>query len=157
PVRSFAFIDAGQTLFVGCRGARLYPIPPELPDDLERVAAWVEVITGLRLDKQQGLIQVLDNEAWLKRREQLTQLGGPPETGRDQGVDPILFGPDPAARARSFMARKQWRAAEGAFDEAARVRPSNLPLVIERGDLYTRRGLWSEAAAYYATTVKRYP
>ena len=33
---------------------RLFPVPPDLPDELERVAAWVEVITGLRLDKQQG-------------------------------------------------------------------------------------------------------
>jgi hypothetical protein len=28
---------------------------------------------------------------------------------------------------------------------------------MERGDLYAHRGLWSEAAAYYATTVQQYP
>jgi tetratricopeptide (TPR) repeat protein len=128
-----------------------------LPDDLERMAAWVEVITGLRLDKQQGLIQVLDNAAWLERRERLTQLGGPPETGRDQRLDPILFGPDPTARAESFIERKQWDAAEAAFDEAARARPFNLSIILQRGDLYAKRGLWREAAAYYATTVRKYP
>ena len=131
---------------------RLFPVPPELPDELERVATWVEVITGLRLDKQQGLIQVLDNAAWLERRERLMQLGGPPETGPEQRLDPILFGPDPTARARSFMERKQWDAAEAAFDEARRARPFNMSIVVERGDLYAHRGLWSEAAAYYATT-----
>jgi WD40 repeat protein/tetratricopeptide (TPR) repeat protein len=157
PLRGFGFIDDGKTLFVGCRAARLYPIPPDLPDDLERLAAWVEVITGLTLDKEHGLIQVLDNAAWLERRQRLMQLGGPPETGREQRLDSILFGPDPTARARSFLERKQWDAAEAAFEEAARARPFNLAIVLERGDLYAKRGLWSEAAAYYATTVKRYP
>jgi tetratricopeptide (TPR) repeat protein len=128
-----------------------------LPDELERIATWVEVITGLRLDKQQSLIQVLDNAAWLERRERLMQLGGPPETGPEQRLDPILFGPDPTARARSFMERKQWDAAEAAFDEAMRARPFNIWIVLERGDVYTRRGLWSQAAAYYATTVTKYP
>jgi WD40 repeat protein/serine/threonine protein kinase/tetratricopeptide (TPR) repeat protein len=157
PLRSFGFIDDGQTVFVGCRAARLYPVPPDLPDDLQRVATWVEVITGLTLDKEHGLVQVLDNTAWLERRERLMQLGGPPETGPEPRLDPILFGPDPTARARSFMDRKQWPAAEAAFDEALRARPSNLPLLIARGDLYAARGLWSEAAAYYATTVKQFP
>jgi tetratricopeptide (TPR) repeat protein len=128
-----------------------------LPDELERISIWVEVITGLRLDKQQGLIQVLDNAAWLERRERLMQLGGPPETGPERRLDPILFGSDPAARARSLMERKQWDAAEAAFHEAMRARPFNIAIMVERGDLHTRRGLWSEAAAYYATTVKKYP
>jgi tetratricopeptide (TPR) repeat protein len=121
------------------------------------VAIWVEVITGLRLDKEQGLIQVLDNAAWLERREQLMKLGGPPETGPDPRLDPILFGPDPTARARAWMERGRWDAAEAAFDEAMRARPFNIAIMVERGDLYARRGLWSQAAAYYATTVKKYP
>ena len=156
-VRRVAFLADGKTLFTGSSVSRLFPVPPDLPDELERVATWVEVITGLRLDKQQGLIQVLDNAAWLERREQLMQLGGPPETGPEQRLDPILFGPDPTARARSFMERKQWDAAEAAFDEAMRARPFNISIVVERGDLYAHRGLWSEAAAYYARTVKQYP
>src|SRR5262249_44159084 len=59
--------------------------------------------------------------------------------------------------ARSFMERKQWDAAEAAFDEAMRARPFNISIVVEQGDLYARRGRWSEAAAYYSTKVKRYP
>jgi tetratricopeptide (TPR) repeat protein len=121
------------------------------------MAAWVEVITGLRLDKQQGLVEVLDNGTWLQSRERLMQLGGPPETGPDQRLDPILFGSDPTARARSLMGRKQWDAAEAAFDEAMRARPSNMEIVLARGDLYTKRALWSEAAAYYANKAKQYP
>jgi tetratricopeptide (TPR) repeat protein len=55
------------------------------------------------------------------------------------------------------MERRQWDAAEAAFDEAMRARPFNVAIVEERGDLYTRRGLWSKAAAYYAEAVNQYP
>jgi tetratricopeptide (TPR) repeat protein len=55
------------------------------------------------------------------------------------------------------MERKQWDAAEAAFDEATRARPFNIAIMVERGDRHTRRGLWSQAAAYYATTVTKYP
>jgi tetratricopeptide (TPR) repeat protein len=156
-VRYVAFLGDGKTLFTQGPVSRFFSIPPDLPDELERMATWVEVITGLRLDEQQGLIQVLDNTTWLERRERLMQLGGPPDTGVEQRLDPILFGPDPTARARNFMVRRQWDAAEAAFDEAMRARPFNISIVAERGDLYAHRGLWSEAAAYYAGTVQQYP
>src|SRR5262249_42758941 len=55
------------------------------------------------------------------------------------------------------MERKQWDAAEAAFDEAMRARPFNIAIIVERGNLYAHRGLWSEAAAYYARAVKQYP
>jgi WD40 repeat protein len=152
-----AFPAAADPLFRLTSVSGIFPIPPDLPDELERIATWIEVITGLRLNKQQGLIQVLDNAGWLERRARLMQLGGPPETGPEQRLDPIVFGPDPTARARSLMERKQWGAAEAAFDEAMRARPFNLAIIVERGDLYTKRGLWSKAAAYYATKVKQYP
>ena len=48
-----------------------------LPDNLERVANWVEVLTGLTLDEN-GSIQILDNAAWLRGREKVKQQGGPP-------------------------------------------------------------------------------
>jgi WD40 repeat protein/tRNA A-37 threonylcarbamoyl transferase component Bud32/tetratricopeptide (TPR) repeat protein len=157
PVRVLGFLDQGRALFTHARDIRLFPVPPDLPDELERVAAWAEVITGLRLDKEQGLVRVLDNAAWLERREQLMLLGGPPETGPEQRLDPIHFGPEPTARARSYMERKQWDAAEAAFDEAERARPFNMAIVLERGNLYALRGLWCEAAAYYARKVEQYP
>jgi tetratricopeptide (TPR) repeat protein len=157
PVDPVAFLDDGKSLFTSSAECRLFAVPRDLPDEVERMAAWVEVITGLRLDKKQGLIQVLDNAAWLERREQLMELGGPPDTGPEPRLDPILFGPDPTARARSFIERKQWDAAEAAFDEAMRARPFNIGIMMERGDLYAKRGLWSEAAAYYATKAKQYP
>jgi tetratricopeptide (TPR) repeat protein len=156
-VRSVEFFPDGKTICMGSTVSRLLPVPPELPAEFDRVATWVEVITGLSLDAHQGLVQILDNAAWLERREQLAQLGGPPETGPDPRLDPILFGPEPTARARHFMDRNQWRKALAEFEEASRARPFNISIVIERGDLYATRGLWSEAAAYYATKLKQYP
>ena len=152
-----AFLHDGKSLYTGSWEYRLFAVPRDLPDEVERMAAWVEVITGLALDKQEGQIQVLDNAAWLAHHEQLMQWGGPPETGPDQRLDPILFGPDPTARAKIFMERKQWDAVEAAFDEAMRARPFNISIAVERGNLYARRGLWSEAAAFYARAVQQYP
>jgi hypothetical protein len=58
--------------------ARFWDVATErLPDDLERVANWVEVLTGLTLDDS-GEIQILDRDGWLERREAVNRQGGPP-------------------------------------------------------------------------------
>ncbi len=78
-VMSVAFSPDGNGFMTGAYDyrARLYRKVPELADDLERVAAWVKVLTGLTLDPGQGTIRVLDNAAWRDLREQLGQRGGP--------------------------------------------------------------------------------
>ena len=52
---------------------------PELPDDLPRVAAWVEASTGLTVGPD-GSPQILDTDAWHERVRRLEALGGPPVT-----------------------------------------------------------------------------
>ena len=47
--------------------------------------------------------------------------------GRRWQLDPILFGPEPAARARSLIERKRWVDAGKAFDEAVRAGHTTLP------------------------------
>ena len=83
-VTAVAFSPDGKAVVTGHydHRARLFRLAPGLPDDLERVATWVEVLTGLTLDAQQGSIRVLDNQAWLARSERLRRLGGPPEGWR---------------------------------------------------------------------------
>jgi eukaryotic-like serine/threonine-protein kinase len=80
-VTSVAFSPHGNDFLTAAFDykARLYRKVPELVDDLDRVAAWVEVLTGLTLDAGRGTIGVLDNASWLDRREQLARLGGSPE------------------------------------------------------------------------------
>ncbi len=68
---------------------------PDLPDDLPRVATWVEVLTGLALDEY-GDVQVLDRSGWLKRRERLAKLGGPPPTAGLLGQEGSHSPPRPA-------------------------------------------------------------
>jgi eukaryotic-like serine/threonine-protein kinase len=79
-VRVVAFSPDGKTILTGGDDGlvRFFSMFLEVPDDLDGVAAWIEVLTGLTLDAQRGSIQVLDNAVWLDRRERLKQLGGPP-------------------------------------------------------------------------------
>jgi WD40 repeat protein len=79
PVHDLAFSPDGKTILTGSadKTARLWHVAAELPDEPDRVAVWVEVLTGLEIDEA-GSARVLDNAAWLQRREQLTQRGGPP-------------------------------------------------------------------------------
>ncbi len=80
-VTSVAFSPNGDQFLTGAYDyrARFYRRVPELADDLERVTAWVEVLTGLSLSAGEGTLRVLDNPAWLARRGQLERLGGPPQ------------------------------------------------------------------------------
>jgi WD40 repeat protein len=78
-VKAVAFGPDGKTLITGSLNGNIqrWDVATELPDDLERVANWVEALTGLTLDET-GSIQLLDNAAWLRRREKVKEQGGPP-------------------------------------------------------------------------------
>jgi tetratricopeptide (TPR) repeat protein len=154
-----AFSPDGKTILTGDyhHGARLFRRVPELPDDPERVATWVEVLTGLTLDAGQGLIQVLDNASWRERRERLDQQGGPPESGNAERVDPILLGTNPLARGRVLIERGRWREAEAAFDDVVRARPYNASSWIERGRFHIARGQPGRAAADFTQAARLQP
>ncbi len=104
-VFAVAFSPDGKTILTGSHAgtARLWETPAPLPDDLPRLIAWVETLTGLELDEQ-GAIRVLDGAAWRQCRERLSQLGGPPPADTSWSRDPVLFGWDPTARARAWAA-----------------------------------------------------
>jgi eukaryotic-like serine/threonine-protein kinase len=92
-VRAVAFSPDGKAVITGSgdNTARLWAFS-ELPDDLLRLATWVEVVTGLELDEH-GAIQTLDNANWRERRERLDRQGGPPETGVRWRLDAIHVRP----------------------------------------------------------------
>ena len=62
-VWAVAFSPDGKTVLTGSDDgrARLWDVA-ELPDEFERVATWVEVLTGLELDGQ-GQVHTLDDAA----------------------------------------------------------------------------------------------
>jgi tetratricopeptide (TPR) repeat protein len=54
-------------------------------------------------------------------------------------LTPILFGPEPTARARAWIDRHRWVKAEAAFDEAALARPFDADIVLERARFHAAR------------------
>lgn len=157
-VSGLAFHPAGKSFLVG-DGAqtRIFRTVSDLPDDPERIATWVECLTGLTLDPQHGVIQVLDNAAWLTKHERLKALGGPPLTDVDPRLDPILFGPDPLARVRAWVQRGRWDAAEVAFDELMDARPYNAAHWLERGRFDLGRAQPAKAAAHFGQAILHLP
>jgi tetratricopeptide (TPR) repeat protein len=121
-----------------------------------RLKVWVETLTGLELDEQSG-IRVLDALAWTERRRQLRQLGGPPDTAKDQLLDPIFYGPDPTARAQNLVKQGRLSDAETAFAEAVCARRSLSAVWIERGKFNITRSQLEKAAADFANALDLEP
>ncbi len=75
----------------------------------------------------------LDDAAWREQRDRLASLGGAPTEAEPRWrLDPILFGPEPTARARAWAERKHWAMAEAAFTEAIDARPLDAAVRLER-------------------------
>jgi len=138
-VRAVAFSPDGKTILTGSEDhlARLWPVA-NVPDDLERVAIWIEAITALTLDSS-GQIKPLDRTAWLERHQRLEQLGGAPATIKLDRLDPVLFGPDPTARAKAWIKLGRWKMAEVAFSAALDARPLDTAIRLERAQFYSDR------------------
>jgi WD40 repeat protein len=81
-VRAVAFRPDGKTVMTGSadKTAQIREVASVLPDKLERVATWVEILTGLELDEM-GTARMLDDATWHLRRDKLERLGGPPVPG----------------------------------------------------------------------------
>jgi len=157
-VTSVAFSPDGKTILTGSYDttARLWDVPGVLPDDVSRLGAWIETLTGLELDER-GSLRVLDTAVWRQRRERLTELGGPPPSGAARLFDPILFGHAPTARADSRMKLGRWDEAEAACTDAIRARPLNRSVWSARGRFYISRVRPEQAAQSFAAAIRRMP
>jgi WD40 repeat protein len=84
-VNALAFSPDGKFLLTGARDgkARLFCAAPEVPDDLDRVANWVEVLTGMTLETRQGQLHFVDHASWLASCDRLAKWGGPPVSAWD--------------------------------------------------------------------------
>jgi WD40 repeat protein len=81
--RFVAFSPDGKhalTLTGGDEGrniARLWKVPAPVDGEAERIALWVQSLTGMELDSGDA-VRALDASAWQARLRDLQQLGGPP-------------------------------------------------------------------------------
>jgi tetratricopeptide (TPR) repeat protein len=157
-INAVAWSPDGKMILTGSDDttARLWRIA-ELPDDLPRLAAWVEVLTGLAIDERES-VHMLTTPEWLGRRHDLALLGGPPADETFGRHDPIHFGSDPTARVRSLVERGRWEAAEVAFQEALRARPDDAGfLAAEYGRSLLDHARPEMAATALAEAVGRSP
>ncbi len=152
-VASFSFnTDSRAIATWNGRTATLWHLPHEVDHELSRVKAWVETATGLAVNNDGG-IYALDHESWDERRKRLRQLGGSPTVASGWLRDPILYGPDPTARARVWVERERWLEAEDTFAEAIRARPLRASAWVERGQFYAMRSEPEKAAADFARAL----
>jgi len=71
--------DGSQILLTDLGRTQVWKAPPgPLDGSCERIACWVQVVTGMELDPTGG-INVLDAPTWQQRRLRLQELGGPRE------------------------------------------------------------------------------
>jgi WD40 repeat protein len=80
-VASAAFSPDGKTIliltFVHDTSAQLWSGPSIPGGDASRIAAWIQVLTGLELEDS-GSVRFLDAQTWQERQRLLDALGGPP-------------------------------------------------------------------------------
>ena len=157
-----AFSPDGRTILTHSFGqfkgveTRLWDVDDDLPDDLPRVVAWVEMLTGMTMDDH-GVVHLLDHAGWLECRQQLERLGGAPRAPADQWADPIIFGPDPPARARNLLEVGRWRDADDEFARVIRAWPLTFSFWDERGRIYIDHEQPETAAAIYVEAVTHLP
>ena len=130
---------------------------PELPDDLERVATWVEVLTGLALDARQGHDPGPRQRGLAGAPRAAGATRRPAGNGGRAETRSHPFGIDPPARGRVLMQRERWDEAEAAFDEVVRARPYNASSRLVRGELSIARSRFREAAEDFARAEELSP
>jgi WD40 repeat protein len=79
-VEAVAFSPDGRTVFTGSadKTARFWPVPIPVVGAIEKLRAWVQVLTSLELDTD-GQVRVQDAHTWQQNRRRLDELGGPPK------------------------------------------------------------------------------
>ncbi len=136
------------------QNARLWEAPPgPLEGEQARILCWTEVITGLRLDSDDG-ISSLDSDQWEQRYHCLQELGGPPTTAAPPLREPPA-GTD-FSRSMKLAIRGRERAASGELDEAAADFAYAMKCVEGSHTLRTQIACWWTQSADRSFDFERY-
>jgi Flp pilus assembly protein TadD len=121
-VQSVSFHPDGRRILTGTADgyANIWSMPEPTDADVERLALWSNVATGMEIDAK-GAIQIIPHESWARRRGELEKLGGAP-------FDPGLARGD-AAGAEAEDRRAADRNSDDAWDHIRRGRD-----LLDRGD-----------------------
>ena len=146
PIRAVSFTPDGKTcLCVAADGTvRRWPVPTPLAEpDLARLADRVALMTGQRMDDNQGLDSVPADE-WQSLRARLVG---------DGSTDMVVLGPEADWHDAVAADSEQDGDAFGAewhLKRLAALRPDDWTLPARRGRVLARAGWREEAAAAYA-------
>ena len=79
PIVALAFHPTKWAMLVSCedKTIHLWNLPRSVSGEAERVALWVQVISGMELDSEMGA-HLLDAPSHERLRQRLEALGGPP-------------------------------------------------------------------------------
>jgi WD40 repeat protein/tetratricopeptide (TPR) repeat protein len=112
----------------------------------------IEAITGMTLDDR-GEVRDLDTAEWVDRVSGLASRGVQLYQRPRWSLDPILYGPQPTARAKAWIERGRWAEAEAAFDEAVKTEPEDGLIRAERGRFFAARSRPDRAAVEFAEAL----
>jgi WD40 repeat protein/predicted Ser/Thr protein kinase/tetratricopeptide (TPR) repeat protein len=149
-----AFSPDGRTALTGSddRTARLWDVSEWSDGSTSNPTLRIEALTGMTLDEQDE-IHDLDKAERSERLSRLASAQLPPYQPPRWSFDPILYGPQPTARAKAWIGRQQQAEAERAFDEAIRARPEDALVWLERGRFFAARSRFERAAEDFVNAL----
>jgi WD40 repeat protein len=149
-----AFVPDGRSFLTTTADGttRVWPVPAPVADpDLERLALWLEVHTGLRVGEGQAIAR-LTPEEWGQRSGALAAMEGGP---RGWVVPPPGDSAWHEARARDAEEAGQPFTARWHLDRLIARRPADWLLYARRGRTYAEEGKWGLAEADYQQALAR--
>jgi WD40 repeat protein/serine/threonine protein kinase/Flp pilus assembly protein TadD len=146
-VNAAVFSPDGRAILTGCddHTARLWKVRPPERGSEERIALWVQTVTGTRLGTDDR-VEALDEATRAAQRQRLKVLDVSPRDARSW-----------KERGRLYASLGEWARAVADFTRALDRSRGDPELWHERGQAYARQKEWSRALADYSRALRGRP